>query len=85
VTKGLTTEFLHCCFGKSFTRTNPSWLVNVRVWSKQCAKCGQSRTIEITADPMKSKSASWLSGEPAHRIYLNLVLSACQNDGLSAC
>src|SRR6202022_2206359 len=24
-------------FGKSFTRTNPSWLVNVSVWSALCA------------------------------------------------
>ena len=29
----------------------------------ECAKCGQSRTIEIAAGPMKSNSAGWLSGE----------------------
>jgi transposase-like protein len=29
----------------------------------ECAKCGQSRTIKIAADPMKSNSAGWLSGE----------------------
>jgi hypothetical protein len=25
-------------FGKSFTRTNPSWLVNVSVWSAVCTE-----------------------------------------------
>jgi transposase-like protein len=29
----------------------------------RCAKCEQSRTIEVAADPMKSPSAGWLSGE----------------------
>jgi transposase-like protein len=28
-----------------------------------CAKCGQSRTIKVVADPMKSNSAGWLEGE----------------------
>ncbi|HEY4901736.1 MAG TPA: hypothetical protein VIH91_13050 [Terriglobales bacterium] len=28
-----------------------------------CAKCGESRTIEVAADPMTSNSAGWLAGE----------------------
>ena len=29
----------------------------------RCAKCDESRTTEIVADPMKSHSAGWLAGE----------------------
>ncbi len=29
----------------------------------KCAKCSESRAIKIASDPMKSNSASWLSGE----------------------
>jgi hypothetical protein len=28
-----------------------------------CAKCGESRTIEVAVDPMTSNSAGWLAGE----------------------
>ena len=36
----LALQYMHrysATFGKSFTRTNPSWLVNVSVWSTLCA------------------------------------------------
>lgn len=29
----------------------------------RCVKCDETHTIEIDADPMKSPSAGWLSGE----------------------
>jgi tRNA(Ile2) C34 agmatinyltransferase TiaS len=32
-------------------------------WTFRCAKCNESRTIQIAADPMKSSSAGWLEGE----------------------
>jgi hypothetical protein len=29
----------------------------------KCEKCGESRTVKVAADPMKSDSAGWLAGE----------------------
>jgi transposase-like protein len=29
----------------------------------RCEKCGKNRTVLVAADPMKSHSAGWLTGE----------------------
>jgi len=54
----LALQYMHrysATFGKSFTRTNPSWLVNVSVWSALCA---------WATPKMRWLPVSWISTRP---------------------